>query len=100
MRGGVAPHSTRWLRPDFHLVGNLVLLKMSRATVSASRDRAGKHGLIRPEFVESMKPRFVDALPEGPEWIYELKFDGYRAQILKHGSGVRLLSRNNKSLAA
>jgi bifunctional non-homologous end joining protein LigD len=39
-------------------------------------------------------------LPDGPEWLYEVKWDGYRALGLKHGDSVRLLSRNNKSLAA
>ena len=32
-------------------------------------------------------------LPVG-EWIYEMKFDGYRALAFKAGSEVRLLSRN------
>ena len=26
----------------------------------------------------------VDNLPEGPAWLYELKFDGYRALRMKH----------------
>ena len=36
----------------------------------------------------------VSKLPEGPGWCYEVKFDGYRMQALKHGTTVRLLSRN------
>jgi ATP-dependent DNA ligase len=27
----------------------------------------------------------VGALPSGPEWLYEAKFDGYRALALKDG---------------
>ena len=30
----------------------------------------------------------------GPEWIFERKFDGIRLLAFKHGSEVRLLSRN------
>lgn len=36
--------------------------------------------------------------PEGDEWLYELKLDGYRALLLKDGATVRLLSRNEKEL--
>jgi bifunctional non-homologous end joining protein LigD len=35
----------------------------------------------------------VPELPAG-DWIYEMKFDGYRALAFKAGSEVRLLSRN------
>ena len=37
-------------------------------------------------------------LPEGDEWVYEVKLDGYRALILKSGDGVEIRSRNNKNL--
>jgi bifunctional non-homologous end joining protein LigD len=40
----------------------------------------------------------VKALPEGGEWLYELKLDGYRALLLKNGSEIRILSRNEKDL--
>ena len=30
-------------------------------------------------FVQPMTARVVEELPEGEQWIYEVKFDGYRA---------------------
>jgi bifunctional non-homologous end joining protein LigD len=45
-----------------------------------------------------MTARVVHALPEGDQWIYEVKFDGYRALLMKHGEQVRLRSRNDKDL--
>ena len=30
------------------------------------------------KFIEPMYARLVDKLPEGDEWLYEVKFDGYR----------------------
>lgn len=36
----------------------------------------------------------VDRLPSGPDWVYELKLDGYRAQAIHDGRGVHLFSRN------
>jgi bifunctional non-homologous end joining protein LigD len=40
----------------------------------------------------------VQRLPTGGWWLYELKFDGYRVQIVKDGTAVRLISRNQKDL--
>ncbi|MBA4149104.1 MAG: ATP-dependent DNA ligase [Verrucomicrobia bacterium] len=50
------------------------------------------------QFVEPMKCKFVENPPRGEPWIYEIKFDGFRALALKEGSNVQLLSRSNKSL--
>jgi len=41
----------------------------------------------------------TDALPEGPEWEYELKLDGYRALALKTEGKVQLRSRNNNDFS-
>jgi bifunctional non-homologous end joining protein LigD len=47
-----------------------------------------------------MAARVVDTLPEGPEWLYEVKFDGYRALVIKNGDRVEIRSRNDKDLTA
>ena len=51
-----------------------------------------------PAFVTPMAAQVVKKLPEGDEWIYELKFDGYRALIIKDEQQVELRSRKNKDL--
>jgi bifunctional non-homologous end joining protein LigD len=38
------------------------------------------------------------ALPSGPEWTYEVKWDGYRAQAVKNGPRIALASRNLKDI--
>jgi len=50
--------------------------------------------------VVPMAAQQVKALPQGAEWLYEPKLDGYRALLLKNGSRVRILSRNEKDLTA
>ena len=50
-------------------------------------------------FTEPMECLAVAKLPESTEWIYEVKLDGYRAQAIRDGQGMRLLSRNGKSLS-
>lgn len=42
----------------------------------------------------------VDQAPEGPEWLHEQKFDGYRILADKRGDDVRLLSRRFKDWTA
>ncbi len=38
----------------------------------------------------------VSKLPEGPNWTYEIKLDGYRAVVVKSDRGVNLFSRRHK----
>lgn len=40
-----------------------------------------------------------ESLPEGPNWIYELKLDGYRALAIKTSGKVQLRSRNNNDFS-
>ena len=50
-----------------------------------------------PGFVAPMQAMLVDSIRPG-EWIYEIKFDGYRAVALRGGNQTRILSRNEKDL--
>jgi bifunctional non-homologous end joining protein LigD len=51
-----------------------------------------------PTFVTPMAVQTVKELPEGPDWLYEPKLDGYRALLFKDGAQTRILSRNEKDL--
>ena len=43
-----------------------------------------------PRFIQPMAARLVAKLPKGPDWQYEVKFDGYRALLLTAGDRVEL----------
>ncbi len=53
-----------------------------------------------PQFIKPMKATAVKELPQGEDWIYEVKWDGYRVLALKAGDDVRLLSLKEKNLSS
>ena len=82
------------------------------AAWNSNRNREESRGVLKkrpansrpptaaPRFIKPMKATAVSELPEGNEWIYEVKWDGYRALALKHGNDVRLLSLKEKNLTS
>ncbi|TIT16106.1 MAG: hypothetical protein E5W86_24900, partial [Mesorhizobium sp.] len=50
------------------------------------RKRAGE---VRLSFVEPLMPTLVEKPPEGDGWLHEVKFDGYRSQIVIDDAGAR-----------
>jgi ATP-dependent DNA ligase len=50
-------------------------------------------------FIEPMLLLRSETLPEGSEWAYELKLDGYRALVIKANGKVQLRSRNDNDFA-
>jgi bifunctional non-homologous end joining protein LigD len=49
-------------------------------------------------FIEPAAPTQKWTSPTGPEWLHEVKFDGFRVQIHKGGEQVRMYSRNRNDL--
>jgi bifunctional non-homologous end joining protein LigD len=48
-----------------------------------------------PKNIKPMKATLVDAPFDDPDWVYEVKWDGYRAVAIIDKKGAELVSRNN-----
>lgn len=59
--------------------------------------RAGSAGV---GFVEPMMPKLVQKPPEGDEWTHEIKYDGYRTQIVIAGDRARAFTRRGNDWTA
>ena len=70
-------------------------VSMRRRQAAKSTERTNRS---HPTFVAPLTATSIDTLPEGDEWLYEVKLDGYRALILKNGPQIQLRSRNDKRL--
>jgi ATP-dependent DNA ligase len=58
--------------------------------------RVNLHPKPRPRFIEPMECTRVATLPEGEDWVYEIKQDGYRAIGLVDGSSAMLYSMSGQ----
>jgi len=54
-------------------------------------------GMAKAHCLKPMDCLAVTKLPEGPQWSYELKLDGYRMQAIKSAGKVSLRSRREAS---
>src|SRR5215468_7841236 len=52
------------------------------------------------EFVEPASPVLRSTPPRGPDWLHEAKFDGWRIQLHKDGSAVRLYTKSGYDCTA
>jgi bifunctional non-homologous end joining protein LigD len=49
-------------------------------------------------FVEPCIPSLAAKPPSGPDWVHEIKHDGYRLIVRREGKAVRLARNNNLEL--
>jgi hypothetical protein len=49
-------------------------------------------------FIEPMECLAAAKLPDGPQWVYEIKLDGRRIEAVRSNDGLTVHSRNGKSL--
>jgi bifunctional non-homologous end joining protein LigD len=68
-----------------------------RKGLPSASELARLEGVKRGELPSTLQPQLctlVSEVPDGSEWIHEIKFDGYRVLTRVDGRNVRLFSRN------
>ena len=50
-------------------------------------------------FIKACLPSPADRPPTGPDWVHEIKHDGYRLMARRDPIGIRLLTRNGHDWA-
>ena len=68
-----------------------------RATLAALKKARAPKRALDPFEVELTLAESRDEPFSSPEWIYELKYDGYRVLAARHGGEPRIRSRNGKN---
>jgi len=72
-----------------------------RSVSRPAADPASLPGATAAAFPDVFPPMLAvaaESLPHGPEWLYEVKWDGVRALCFIHGNRVRLISRTGKAM--
>jgi ATP-dependent DNA ligase len=67
------------------------------SSTCAARSDAAHHAPYRAGaspsgFIEPCLPSPADRLPSGPDWVHEIKHDGYRLMARRDPVGIRLLA--------
>ena len=68
------------------------MARLRPATQAKRQPRTDSESTL--QFIPTMQPRLVDEPPEGDEWLHEIKYDGYRTQLIIEGGSVRAFTRN------
>ena len=66
----------------------------SRRDSDFAADRLSYRRCHSPNFIEPCLPSPADEPPSGPNWIHEIKHDGYRLMARRDAVGIRLLTRS------
>jgi bifunctional non-homologous end joining protein LigD len=64
--------------------------------MGTKRRRSPGRGKRAAEAAAPQLASLAAAAPDGPDWIHEIKFDGYRLAAVRRRGGVRLVTRNGK----
>jgi bifunctional non-homologous end joining protein LigD len=73
----------------------------TRSVLQGPGDISSIEGAVKADMPAALEPMLAtlgSAVPSGSEWLYEVKWDGYRALCFVEGGKVRMLSRRGTKL--
>ncbi|MGH7131090.1 MAG: DNA ligase D [Phycisphaerales bacterium] len=65
-----------------------------RTARTKPEDVDGARDATMPTSLHPQLATLVESPPKGPDWVHEVKFDGYRLLAFKRGERARLITRN------
>ncbi len=68
----------------------------SAPAAEANIDLSGAVSAPLPDFIDPMKATAVDKGFSDPDWLFEVKLDGYRLETVVDGRSVRMWTRNKQ----
>lgn len=66
----------------------------SPPSVEPEPDLSAARPAALPDFVRPMLATLTEGAFDDPDWLYEVKWDGYRVEAVVHAKGVRIWTRN------
>jgi bifunctional non-homologous end joining protein LigD len=73
---------------------------VKRSASHAIKAGRSHRGVPLPQFVPPQLSKPVEKLPSGPQWLHEIKLDGYRMAARIDNGRAQLLSDNGKLIYA
>jgi bifunctional non-homologous end joining protein LigD len=73
----------------------------TRSVLQGPGEISSTEGAVKAEMPTSLEPMLAtlgNAVPSGSDWLYEVKWDGYRALCFIEGGKVRMVSRRGTKL--
>ncbi|HXO38146.1 MAG TPA: DNA ligase D [Candidatus Acidoferrum sp.] len=73
----------------------------TRSVLQGPGDVSSTEGAVKAEMPTSLEPMLAtlgNSVPSGTDWLYEVKWDGYRALCFIEGGKVRMLSRRGNKI--
>lgn len=94
------PRSVKTGRTNDEVLAGADAVWDSRAPVAeAAIDLAAARDAPLPDFIEPMKATSAQGAFDDPDWLFELKLDGYRIEAVVDTGKVRLWTRNRQDAA-
>src|SRR5439155_18261995 len=95
------PQSVKTGRTNDEVKGERTALWQSGAPAAKAEIDLSKAASAKlPEFVEPMAASLAAAPFDNPDWLFEIKWDGYRVEAIVDGDAVRMKTRHGNDAGA
>ena len=95
------PQSVKTGRTNDEVKGERTALWQSGAPAAQAEIDLSKAASAKlPEFVEPMAASLASAPFDNPDWLFEVKWDGYRVEAIVDGDAVRMKTRHGNDAGA